>query len=171
MKQNTLALLAFGFGIIGAIVIVAVPGLHELLISVERTGYIGAFFSGILYGLSFTVPIAAIIFAQIPDAYNPFFIALVGGSGAALYDLIIFYLLRRTHRWHFFQVLVERLPHRNPAWPIWLRYTIGGLMIASPIPDELAAGWFGFTTIHAPTFLLFSFVANTLGILIITGLF
>ncbi|MBI2984911.1 MAG: hypothetical protein HYY50_04795 [Candidatus Kerfeldbacteria bacterium] len=170
MSRHNVGWLGFAIGVVGAALIISVPPLRELVTDVERSGYVAAFVSGILYGLSLTSPLASVIFAQLPESLNPLAVTLIGGMGAALYDLLAFTVFRQSIHWHFIQALVERMPHREHL-PRWMRYGLGILIVASPLPDELAAGWFGFSDVTPARFLGLSFLANAFGILVIISIF
>ena len=49
----------------------------------------------------------------------------------------------------------------------WLTWLIGGLIIASPLPDELGISLLGFSKAKTSLFIVLSFVFNFLGILFI----
>ena len=63
---------------------------HDLLISL---GYIGTFIGGIFYAYGFTAPPATSILLILAKSQNIFIAALIGGIGALISDLIIFFFL------------------------------------------------------------------------------
>src|SRR5262249_43219313 len=52
----------------------------------------------------------------------------------------------------------------------WLSFFVGGLIIASPLPDELGIGLLGVARLRTAWFVLLSYAFNFLGILAIGGL-
>ncbi len=49
----------------------------------------------------------------------------------------------------------------------WLTFLIGGLIIASPLPDELGLTLLGFSKAKTSLFLILSFTFNFIGIILI----
>lgn len=49
----------------------------------------------------------------------------------------------------------------------WFAFFIGGLIIASPFPDELGIALMGFSKMRILPFMIMSFIFNSLGILVI----
>lgn len=49
----------------------------------------------------------------------------------------------------------------------WLTWLLGGLIIASPLPDELGIGLLGFSKMKLAAFIPLSLIFNSLGILVI----
>lgn len=160
----------FILGVIATLVALKIPATADALHDLERSGYFGALVSGVLYAISLTAATATVVFANIPDRFNPVLIALVGGFGAMIYDLGIFVLTRRDGFRGRVSSMFEHF-HHHPRLPRWLSYAIGAVLIASPLPDELGAVFFGFKNIPMPMFLGMSFSLNALGILVITGVF
>jgi hypothetical protein len=158
----------FGIGVILAIVFLAVPALHDILRMADRLGYPGMLLAGIMYGSGLTAPIATVIFIDSPANLNPIVIGLLGGIGAACYDLAIFLLTRREAEHGWLATIIARIRARRYV-PSWATMTIGTLILASPLPDELAAGLFGITNSKVAPFFLLSFASNTLGVLMLSG--
>lgn len=163
-SHRIIALVAFGLGIILAILVFTIPALREAVKNIEQSGYPGAFVTGILYGINLTSATATAIFFQIPDRFNPLIIAIVGAAGAVLYDLTVFSIFRHSSHTHWFETLKEKIPTHRIRWPNWVNLMIGLVIIASPLPDEIGAGWFGVGGIRPLRFALFSFSANAIGI-------
>ena len=168
--QQWLALSLFLVGVAATIVALQIPTTAAALRNLEQSGYFGVLIAGAMYGLGLTSAIAAVIFANIPDTLNPWAVALMGGFGSMMYDLSVFSLTRHQHvpprlvRW-----LRSIATHRS--MPRWVSLAIGGLIFASPLPDELATTYLGLAHVSPRAFIPISFFFNTLGILIITELF
>lgn len=128
----------------------------------------GAFFTSVVT----TAPAIAVL-AELSQEGNLLLVALVGGLGAVCGDYIIFafvrdrvsddmaYLLKRTGTPRIIKLFHKRKTFR------WLLPAIGGLIIASPFPDELGLTLLGMAKLSTKRFILISYTFNTLGIIII----
>ena len=163
--------------IIAATVVVAIflvkSGVIERLIG--ATGdlkYMGAFIAGIFFTSAFTSAIATVTFVELAQFNSVFLLAILGGLGALIGDLAIFrfvgnrfnadvqYLLSLSGRQRLYFIFHRRLFR-------WVAATLGALVIASPLPDEIGIALLGLAKIKIKKFMLVSFVLNTIGILII----
>ncbi len=166
-SRKILAFAAFGLGILLAVMVFSIPPLRQAAIDIERAGYPGAFVAGIFYGMNLTSATATAIFFQMPDRFNPVVVAVAGGLGALLYDLTVFSIFRRSAHAHWFATLKEKIPTHRAHWPSWVNQCIGIAIIASPLPDELGAGWFSVGDIRPARFAIISFTANAIGIFVL----
>ena len=145
---------------------------NELLIKADL-GYIGFFIAVLLFSFGFSTPLAMGYFLTIP-ANNIFLAILIGGLGATLSDLFIFKLIRYSFMEEFRRLkktkimkkisllLDSRLLHKIK---IYLLYIFAGIIIASPLPDELAVPMLaGLSKIKSIYFVIISFIIKTLGI-------
>lgn len=165
-KKKVLPLGIFLFGVLASIIIMQFPAGRLYFERIDSFGLFGAFFSGMLYAAALTSSMATIIFAGFPDDVNPFLVAFIGGLGSVLYDLFVFTIFHSQRKRHFIQMLREKMSHHRRL-PNWLLNIIGWFVLASPLPDELAAGLLGFTDMTARRFMAVSFLANTVGIFLI----
>ncbi len=127
----------------------------------------GMFFTSIMT----TAPAIAVL-GVLTLHGNLLVVALLGGIGAMLGDYLIFafvrdrlgddigYLLARTGTPRFFKLF-----HRKTFR--WMLPFVGGLIIASPLPDEMGLTLLGVAKLSTRRFLIISFVFNTIGILLI----
>ncbi len=146
--------------------------LPELL---NGYGYISMFFGGLLFSFGFTTPFAIAIFVEMADTVNPVFGALIAGVGAVISDMTIFEFVRfsfmdelrrlkRTAviRWFRNRVHRESVPERIRQYTAW---SIAGILIASPLPDELGVTLLsGYTELQPRTFAGICFAFNTIGV-------
>ncbi len=160
----------FLIGMVATVIALQIPALSQAIKDLEHAGYFGAIVVGIMYAISLTSATATLVFAQIPDSLNPIMIAVAGGFGAMLYDISIFSLTRRTSFRERVAHWSEALTHHEKL-PRWLSITIGAIIIASPLPDELGATFFGTSNLPFRPFLALSFSLNVAGILFVTGVF
>lgn len=165
-RSKQIALLVFAAGILAAVILVRLPATQVFYRGIENDGIFGALVAGVLYAISFTAPSATVIFVNLTSQIHPFTAAIVGGFGALLYDLLIFTITRRQSHSRFIEAIKERLPGRL-RFPKWAPLLAGMIILASPLPDELAAGMLGLSTVSARKFFLISFAMNTAGIFIL----
>jgi hypothetical protein len=142
-------------------------------------GYVSAFLGGLLFSYGFTSPFGIAIMVEIAPHVNPLYAALIGGVGAFLMDLSIFELLRfsafhdeirhlRQTRW--FVQLHRLIRHSSISERVrtYMLWSFAGIIIASPLPDELGVSIVSSTTdIHPRAFSIICFLCNTAGLLII----
>ena len=167
--RKQIPLVLFLAGVIIVVVLVKIPATRGIIDSVDGLGYFGALIAGLLYAEGLTAPTATLIFVQMPDSLNELGLAVFGGIGALVYDLVIFVLFRRASHTNFIETIKARLTTKH-SLPRWLLLLIGGIILASPLPDEMAAGLLGLSTIKVQWFLAASFILNTLGILAIIAI-
>ncbi len=133
---------------------------------------LASFVAGIFFTSITTTAPAMAFLAELSLRGNPVVVALVGGMGAVVGDYIIFafvrdrigddisYLLKQTGTPRFFKLFHRKSFKR-------LLPFIGGLIIASPLPDELGLTFMGIAKMPTSRFLAISFAFNTVGILLI----
>ena len=141
----------------------AYPGLNILL---------AAFIAGMFFTSVMTTAPAMAMLGTLSLHGNPALVALIGGLGAVCGDYLIFafvrdrlgddfaYLIKRTGTPRFFKIF-----HRKSFR--WVLPFAGGLIIASPLPDELGLAMLGLARMRTSRFIALSFVFNSIGILII----
>ncbi len=144
--------------------------LEKFILSFGGYGYFGAAVVGFFFSYGITTPIAMVGLAALGGVLDPIFVALVGGTAAAISDFIIYFFAKRklsaTERKiekKFLNKKYSRLWHA--AAPI-----VAGFIIASPLPDELAAGILGALRFNKKRFLIFVWVAEVIGIFIIANI-
>jgi hypothetical protein len=140
-------------------------------------GYPGVFAAGLLFSYGFTTPFAIAAFVAMAHEVNPFIAAPPRGLGRVLVgprDL-------RTPARQLLRGRVERLRHASiidrihralhhdttpeiiRRWSLW---AMAGIVIASPLPDELGVALLsGTTTLSERAFGVICLTMNTLGIL------
>jgi hypothetical protein len=137
--------------------------------------YLGIFIAGLLFSFGFTTPFAIGFFFTIrPESI--LLAALVGGCGALISDLLIFKLIRFSFMDEFYRLektkIMSKVIHEfhhdfNKKIRVYLLYIFAGIIISSPLPDELGVSMLaGLTKISTPTLAIISLVMNTLGIMI-----
>jgi len=165
--------------------LVAIVILAYIIFSDERTsliigsfdelGYLSSFLFGLLFSFGFTTPFSVGYFITA-QTQNVFISAIIGGFGALLADLFIFKLIKISFMDEFrrlekTQPLKEMIYLADKDLSIrvrhYLLYILAGLIISSPLPDELGITMLaGLSHIKAGKLALISFIFNTLGILL-----
>jgi len=152
--------------------------LHDIIVSL---GYLGAFFAGILFVFGYTSPIATAILLVLGSTLNIFAAGFIAGLGALLGDFMIFKfirvefrdeieLLRQEKIYVKFKELIPEQVRKHRL----VRYLIigfAGLIIASPLPDELGITILAISKdVSEGSFVIISYLLNTLGIFAILGI-
>ncbi|MBI4437752.1 hypothetical protein HY631_02270 [Candidatus Uhrbacteria bacterium] len=156
-----------------AIVLLVTPSVERILTSSMEVEVLASFVAGIFFTSVVTTPAAIVALIEIGTANSPWLVALIGGLGAVVGDLVLF----RFVQTHFNRDLEQFLKTRRLRNVFsfsrfrsftWLFPFVGGLIIASPLPDELGVTFLGVTKLPMKTFILISYLSNFLGILLIT---
>lgn len=155
-----------------AVLILQSSFLYNFISQLGTLEYLGVFIAGSFfsYGLT-TAPAIAMLFI-FGTTLNPIAVALIGGLGAVCSDYLIFRFIRNG--------LVKEIKTISKEFNIHMhlkkRYVrilrkiapfVAGLIIASPLPDEIGVAIFGSMKYSTKYFLLFSYIANSFGILLI----
>ena len=138
--------------------------------------YLGIFLAGTLFSFGFTTPISMGFLINV-EVESIILAALLGGFGAMLADLTIFKVIRFSFMDEIKKLektkaikRIEEIVENNRYIRIkhYLLYVFSGLIIASPLPDEIGVSILaGLTHIKPFKLALISFCCNTLGIFII----
>ena len=156
-----------------AVILVKAKILTNILTSAKEFELLGSFVAGIFFTSIFTTAPAIAALGEIARANSVALTALFGGMGAVVGDLIIFRFVRDKLSEH----LMELIKHEGAGKRIralfrlrsfrWFTALVGGLVISSPLPDELGIGLLGCSKIKTSRFIPLSFVSNTVGIFLI----
>ena len=166
-----LAIILFSVGI--AVLLIKTGVLGTILTSTKELEILGSFVAGMFFTSAFTTAPAIAALSEIANANSVLLTAIFGALGAVLGDLIIFQFVRDRFSEH----LLELFRHEGAGKRVrllfkqrsfrWLTLFIGGLIIASPLPDEVGISILGFSKIRASWFIPISFFFNFIGILLI----
>ena len=161
------------FSILMAVILAKTGVLQDFITSTKEVRFIGSFIAGIFFTSVFTTAPAIVALGEIAHANSVISTALLGGMGALVGDLIIYKFVRDRLSEH----LVELIKHQGGGKRIrmlfklkyfrWLTFLVGGLIIASPLPDELGVSLLGFSRMRMRFFIALSFGFNFIGIVII----
>ncbi len=159
--------------ILVALILVRTDTIPTLLSYSRELDHVGSFIAGLFFTSVFTTAPAIAAFGEIAQVYSLFWTAFFGALGAVLGDFILFRFLRDR----FSDDLMEVLRHNTGGKRVrallklkffrWFTFLLGGIIIASPLPDELGISLLGFSKTKTSWFIPLSFTFNFLGILLI----
>lgn len=146
--------------------------LQRFLQSMGEYGYLGALLAGFFYTYGVTSPFSVATFFILSETLNPWLLAFSGALSSILSEFIIYDFTRvetkRLLKNHKLKGL--KLPKISSKLLKKLSPLIAGFIIASPLPDELAAVLLGSENYNIKKFVVLTFIFNFLGILFIVGL-
>lgn len=161
------------FSVVIALFLVKSEILISILETSEKLEWLGSFIVGMFFTSVLTTAPAMVTLGQMAQVDSIWLTALFGALGAVIGDLIIFRFVRDRFEEHLQELLKHKTSGRRFRALFkfkimrWLTFLVGGLIIASPLPDELGIGLLGFSKTKTAMFLPLSFVCNFLGILAI----
>ncbi|OGI87040.1 hypothetical protein A2906_02005 [Candidatus Nomurabacteria bacterium RIFCSPLOWO2_01_FULL_37_25] len=135
---------------------------------------LASFVAGMFFTSIFTTAPAMVALAVLARDFPPLWVALIGALGAVLMDFIIFRFVRddlSKDAASMFRVKIRRKFVRlfQHGFLKWLLVLLGGLILASPFPDELGLAILGLAKVKNRILLPLSYVMNFLGILTIVS--
>ncbi len=159
--------------ILVAILLVKTDALVAILTSSKELEAWGSFITGMFFTSVFTTAPAIVTLGEIAQSNSVFSTAIFGAFGAVVGDLVIFRFIRDRLSEH----LTEVFSHQKVGKKLkilwkhkyfrYFTFLLGGLVIASPLPDEIGISMLGFSRMKMSWFLGISFVFNFIGIYII----
>lgn len=157
--------------ILFAYVLIQTHALTIFIASNPELELIGTFVAGMFFTSIFTTAPAMATLGEIALTQPVFTTALLGALGSVAGDLIIFRLVRDRMAADIIELLREegvlRRARKIFAFRHYRYFTIllGGLILASPLPDELAVVLLGFAHMKTRYFAYLSFAFNFFGII------
>jgi len=165
-------LIVIALSVVVGIILLKTGLVKDILYRSAELEYIGIFIAGIMFTSIFTTVPATIILGELALVTSAPLLALVGGLGALIGDFLIFRVLREN-----ITEDVESLFHlkNNRRWKHLFKSKIfrgfvtliGGIVLASPLPDEMGLALMGFSKTSSGSFAAISFICNFSGIYII----
>jgi len=165
-------LILIGLSLIFGIILLKTGLVKHALLQSEQLEILGIFIAGVLFTSIFTTIPAIIALGELSTRVPLPILVVVGGIGALFGDYIIFMLFRdniaEDFKYMFSLSTRKRWAHifRSRLFKAFLTL-IGGVIIASPLPDELGLALMGITKTNTFTFAIISLVCNCAGILVI----
>lgn len=170
MRNRNILFLALG---ILAAFFLAKSGLVEtFLAGTKEMAVLGSFFGGLFFTSIFTVAPATVVLGELAQTHSLYAIALIGGLGALIGDLILYRFLKSRLGDEVNLIInnsrngrLRRIFHLRIVR--WVLAFIGALIVASPLPDEIGLALMGISQLRLKALVPISFVFNTLGIFIV----
>ena len=146
--------------------------IHKVIDYSKALGYLSSFVAGMLFTSVFTAAPAGVALFEIAKDEPILIVAFVGALGALLGDLMLFRFVKNSLREDILVILKKLSKDRfkfllKLSYLRWLVVLLGGLIIASPLPDELGLMLMGFSKLDSKLFAILSFFFNFLGIALI----
>lgn len=163
----------FVAGIVLAVLVVKTGIIHEVLASSSGIGLWGSFLAGIFFTTVLTTAPATVIFFELGQSGTSLVpMALLGGLGALLGDFILFHFLKLSLTEDLIQFLQDKSHDKlkklwRLKWFSWTMAIAGGIIIASPVPDEVGLAMMGIGRVRPKVMAILSYTLNTVGIFII----
>ncbi|MBI2676487.1 MAG: hypothetical protein HYX21_00830 [Candidatus Yanofskybacteria bacterium] len=160
------------FSIFIAVILAKTGILKDLITSTQEVRFVGSFVAGILFVSVFTAAPATVALGEIAQSNSVITVAIIGGLGALIGDLLIFRFVRdRVYQDFTYLVKVSKSERLVSIFKLKLFRLlipfIGALIVASPLPDEVGLAMLGLSRIKTSVFIPLSFLLNSAGILII----
>lgn len=156
-----------------AVILARTDALVNILTATQERELLGSFIAGMFFTSVFTTAPAIVALGEIAQANSIFLTAIFGGAGAVVGDLIIFRFIRDRFSAHLMEMVRHKAAGRKVRALLhlrffrWFTFVVGGLIIASPLPDELGISLLGFSKMKTLWFIPLSFTFNSIGILLI----
>ncbi|MDO8493177.1 MAG: hypothetical protein Q7S19_01380 [bacterium] len=147
--------------------------LVKVLTSTNELGWVGSFITGMFFTSVFTTAPAIVTLGAIASAGSVISTALFGSMGAVIGDMIIFNFFHDSFSPHLMEFINYKGLVKRAKFMVrsrffrWLPVLVGGLIIASPLPDEMGIALMSFSKVKPRSFVLLSFAFNFIGILLI----
>ena len=155
-------------GIVLAVFLIKTDLIQHLLAHISDS-FISSFIAGIFFTSVLTTAPSIIALGEIAVHAPAWYVAVAGGLGALVGDLLIFRFVRSRLVEHIMRVAfsphARRVGKALSKGPLRLIPIIGGtVLIASPLPDEIGLVMLGISHIRLWQFVPISLGANIAGI-------
>jgi hypothetical protein len=152
-----------------AVVLINSSFITALISAGTQVKMLGIFVAGVFFASLFTAPISVVALGEFALTTSPWAVALIGGAGALVGDLIILLFLKKVMDQgssFFSRILARRKISAvsESKFFSWLLFVTGAVLIATPLPDELGLMLMGLTRINLKFVIPASFILNSLGI-------
>lgn len=173
LKKLFIDLVIFSISCVLALHLIQNGELDNFIVNVLPVRYLAEFISGVLFTSALSTPFSLAMFYVLSDSVPPLQVALIGGLGAALGDMIIVKIFRDS----FFddvetarKTLKIKRPSRilhNPFFRFFAPI-LGVIIIASPFPDELGLMLLGASKLKTSQLLILTYFMNAAGIYLLS---
>ncbi len=164
---------AISVSLAGAITAARLGVIDRLLEQFGPVWWLYALVAGVCYSSVFTVAPATVALGTLAVRLPPWQVAVLGGFGAMLGDLVVFQFIRSAISRLLLQWARARGRKRRrgtcTARPLrWPAVIVGALLIASPLPDEAGLALLGISHLPTRVLLPLTFGLNGAGIFLIS---
>jgi len=159
-----------------AYILFNIPEINNWVGGLGKLSYFGIFMAGMLIAFGFSAPFSVGFFI-VAEPNNLLLATLIGGLGAAFSDLLIFKTIKFSFQEEFNELektktiqKIEKIikSNKNIILRHYLLYVFAGILIATPLPDEVGISMLaGLTTIKPRKLVLISFFLHTIAIFLI----
>jgi membrane protein DedA with SNARE-associated domain len=159
--------------IFAAIVLVQTQILAQLLASTQEYKLFGSFLAGMFFTSVFTTAPSIVALGEIAQMQPVVQVAFMGALGALVGDLIIFRFIKDRLSDHLMEMMKHQIAgtklkfRHHLTFFRYVTFFIGGIIIASPLPDEIGIGLLGLSKMNMKWFIPVAFLGNFIGILLI----
>lgn len=171
-NKKTSAILEDVFYIFTGIVIAIVfsrSGLVDQVYGILGNSILACFIAGIFFTSAFTIAPSSIFLVHIANSLPVHTVAIWGGLGAVVGDLILFLFIRDRFANDLLKSLKPSLiKHIFKSFHLgffkWFSPVLGAFIIASPLPDELGLTLMGLSKTRLYILIPISLIMNMIGI-------
>lgn len=170
--SRTLDCAVFLGSIVFAVVLVRSGIIMSLVSLTDATGSAGSFLSGMLYTSFLTSAPAAVALVSLGAHVAVWKIAVVGALGVVCGDVLLFRFIRSRLTQDIVDTLggsrvrrFGKILNRRPF--SWIVPTLGAVVLASPLPDELGLLMLGASKLSQSYFVPFVYTVNVVGIFLL----
>ncbi len=152
------------------------PIVSDWMSQLNTLSYFGIFIGGLLIAFGFSAPFGVgILITSQPESI--LLATLLAGAGAMISDMLIFKTIKFSFMNEFEELKktktikkIKKIIHHNKHILIqhYLLYVFAGIMIATPLPDEIGVSMLaGLTTVKPSRLAVISFILHTIAISLI----
>lgn len=153
-----------------SIYLIASGDLKNIVIHLGKFGILGTFIAGFFFGYTFTIIPATASIIYFSQNFNFILVSLIGAIGTMFGNLLLFHLIKNELPDEIENFIEKDFLDKIKKIKIhWLVPGLAGLIIASPIPDEIAVALLGMSKFSTKKFMFLSFSLTFVGLLLITG--
>lgn len=155
--------------VFAAIAIARSGVIHDLSGTLGYSSVIPVFIAGLFFTSMFTIAPASIVLAEFGQTMGIWEVAVWGALGSVVGDMLIFLFMKNEVSDDLELVIRSKYFRKITRWSHfgfmrWILPLVGGLIIASPIPDEFGLALIGFSRIKTAYVIPIVFVMNMLGV-------
>lgn len=143
--------------------------IDRVVMFLEPYYILAVFVAGFFFTSVFTTIPAIALLAHFGSAHDPLIVAFVGASGSLLGDALVFRFFNKEMMPDMRAVIAhspfKKLKHalNNRAFRFFIT-SLGAMVIASPLPDEIGLALMGISRVSLPVFIALSYTFNMVGI-------